>query len=144
MRIMGKWRLFEDGATRPVVEAFALDGACAWTPVLMLVDIGADRTVFAASVADELRLPATRSSAGVIGLGGWAESNFVETTLKFICDEGKPATVRGEMVTLRDAEALDMSMLGRDVLNNFDVIVSYRRKEVLLLAERHSYQVIAS
>ena len=34
-----------------------------------------------------------------------------------------------------------MSVLGRDVLNNFDVILSWRRKEVLLLAPNHQYHV---
>ena len=36
---------------------------------------------------------------------------------------------------------LDLSVLGRDVLDNFDLIVSRRRDEVLLLAPAHSYRV---
>lgn len=40
--------------------------------------------------------------------------------------------------------AIDLSILGRDVLNNFDVIISRPRNEVLLLAPRHTYQVITS
>jgi hypothetical protein len=42
-----------------------------------------------------------------------------------------------------DPAASDMDILGRDVLNNFDVILSYRRREVLLLAPNHAYQVLA-
>jgi hypothetical protein len=34
-----------------------------------------------------------------------------------------------------------LSVLGRDVLDNFDVIFSRRRDEVLLLAPNHSYTV---
>jgi hypothetical protein len=34
-----------------------------------------------------------------------------------------------------------VSILGRDVLDNFDVIVSRRRDEVLLLAPNHRYEV---
>jgi hypothetical protein len=34
-----------------------------------------------------------------------------------------------------------MSVLGRDVLVQFDVILSRRRNEVLLLAPNHQYRV---
>ena len=35
----------------------------------------------------------------------------------------------------------DLSILGRDVLNHFDLILSRRRNEVLLLAPNHHYRV---
>jgi hypothetical protein len=35
-------------------------------------------------------------------------------------------------------------ILGRDVLDNFDVILSRRRNEVLLLAPNHHYEVARS
>ena len=34
-----------------------------------------------------------------------------------------------------------VSVLGRDVTNNFDVIYSFPRREVMLLAPPHTYQV---
>jgi hypothetical protein len=34
-----------------------------------------------------------------------------------------------------------MSILGRDVLDHFDLIESRRRNEVLLLAQNHQYRV---
>jgi len=37
--------------------------------------------------------------------------------------------------------ALDLSILGRDVLANFDLILGRRRNEVLLLAPPHQYFV---
>ena len=37
--------------------------------------------------------------------------------------------------------ATDLSILGRDVLNHFDVILSRRNNEVLLLAPNHRYRV---
>ena len=40
-----------------------------------------------------------------------------------------------------DSTATDRSILGRDVLNHFDVILSRRQNEVLLLAPNHSYRV---
>jgi hypothetical protein len=41
----------------------------------------------------------------------------------------------------REPESTDRSILGRDVLDNFDLILSRRREEVLLLALNHRYQV---
>jgi hypothetical protein len=37
---------------------------------------------------------------------------------------------------------MDYSILGRDVLDHFDVILSRPRSEVLLLSGNHQYQVI--
>jgi len=40
-----------------------------------------------------------------------------------------------------DAAATDFSVLGRDVLDNFDLIVSRRRQEICLLAGNHGYRI---
>jgi hypothetical protein len=40
-----------------------------------------------------------------------------------------------------DLTATDLSILGRDVLTLFDVILNRRRGEVLLLAANHRYRV---
>ncbi len=39
-----------------------------------------------------------------------------------------------------DDAAADMSILGRDVLDHFDLLLSRRRNEVLLLATNHRYR----
>ncbi len=49
--------------------------------------------------------------------------------------------MRGEFAAFTDPSAADLSILGRDVLNWFDLILSYPRKEVLLLAGDHHYRV---
>jgi hypothetical protein len=49
--------------------------------------------------------------------------------------------VLGEFAGFTDPSASDQSILGRDVLNNFDVIISKPREEVLLLSPRHRYDV---
>jgi hypothetical protein len=38
-------------------------------------------------------------------------------------------------------DATDLSVLGRDVLDHFDVLLSRRRNEVVFLAQRHHYRV---
>ena len=59
-------------------------------------------------------------------------------------DDGGPVIVRGKFTAFTDPLTTDLSVMGRDVLNNFDVIVSRPNSEVLLLAPRHGYQVVTS
>jgi hypothetical protein len=64
--------------------------------------------------------------------------------LEFTRDDGSTARVRGEFAAFTEASASDLSILGRDVLDNFDVITSRRRNAVLLLAGNHRYEVMSS
>ena len=61
--------------------------------------------------------------------------------MEFTRDDGGVAHVHGDFAAFTDPAAIDMSILGRDVLNIFDVILSRRRDEVLLLAPNHQYRV---
>ena len=49
--------------------------------------------------------------------------------------------LRGEFAGFTDPTATDLSILGRDVLDHFDVLISRRRNEILLLAPRHRYRI---
>jgi hypothetical protein len=40
--------------------------------------------------------------------------------------------------------ATDLSIVGREILDHFEVILSRRRDEVLLLAQNHSYRVVST
>ena len=40
-----------------------------------------------------------------------------------------------------DPTATDLSVLGRDVLNHFDLIISRRQNEIFLLTPRHQYHI---
>ena len=55
--------------------------------------------------------------------------------------DGDPARVRGKFAAFTDPAATDLSILGRDVLDLFDVIVSRRRNEVLLVTGNHQDRV---
>jgi hypothetical protein len=56
-------------------------------------------------------------------------------------DDGKPVSIRGEYAGFTDPTATDLSILGRDVLSNFDLIFSRRRNEIILIAPNHQYKV---
>jgi hypothetical protein len=66
---------------------------------------------------------------------------LVATVLEFLCDDGRPIRVHGEFANFTDSTATDLSILGRGVLDNFDLIISRRRGEVLLLASQHQYRI---
>ena len=62
--------------------------------------------------------------------------------LEFLRDDGELARVRGRYSVFADPAASDMSILGRDVLDNLDVILSRPGDEVLLLSQSHQYRVV--
>jgi hypothetical protein len=119
----------------------AADGA--FHVEFFLVDGCADRTVLSADSLARLGFPGNPPPSDITlqGIGGVTGYVLVQSVLEFTRDDGGPAHVRGEFAAFTDAAATDLSILGRDVLNNFDVILSYRRNEVLLLAPNHQYRV---
>jgi hypothetical protein len=90
-----------------------------------------------------LGFPATAAPGGVIlkGITGECEFDVLKTILVLSRDDGGVAHMRGEFAAFTDPSATDLSILGRDVLNHFDVILSRRRNEVLLLAPNHQYRI---
>jgi hypothetical protein len=144
MRIVGEWFPYEDGTVLPTLWGNVLGADGSLHAERFLVDTGADRTVFSAVLARALKLPARLPPAGesLAGVGGTSNSALVTSLIEFQRDEGGTARVRGEYATFTGPHVVDLSILGRDVLNNFDVIVSRQRGEVLLIAGRHRYQVV--
>jgi hypothetical protein len=145
MRIVGDWFLFEDGESRPILRVKVQTGRGAMIAEQFLVDTGADRTVFSAALLQQLALPVEPGPADerMLGIGGAAPYVILETAMELTRDDGGPAVVRGKSTAFTNPLTTDLSVMGRDVLNNFDVIVSRPNSEVLLLAPRHRYQVVA-
>jgi hypothetical protein len=145
-RIIGEWLACNDGITRPAVRARlqAADGSLRRGE--FLIDSCADRTVFGAAFMRELGFAMTAAPEDLSLKGITGECGFVvaRTVIKLPRDDGGVAMVRGEFAAFTDDSATDLNILGRDVLNIFDVILSYRRREVLLLTEDHTYRVISA
>jgi hypothetical protein len=51
---------------------------------------------------------------------------------------------RGEFAALADPDALDMSVLGRDITGLFAVIVDRPGNTVCLVGQQHRYSIIGS
>ena len=141
MRISGLWYLCDDGMIRPIIrgELQAADGS--WVHAPFLVDTGADRTVLSAEISNALHLLPIASSDRLSGIGGMAESLVVETGIRFTHDEDGKVVFRGQFAGFTDPEALDMSVLGRDILSLFALIVDRQAETVCLLGQRHTYTI---
>jgi len=145
MRISGEWLLCGDLATRPVITARVRGANDFFSMEQFLIDSGADRTVFNAGLLNRLQLPVSLPSSdeSLIGVGGSGAFVLVTTTIELRRDDGDHTRINAVYASLTDPLAIGMSVLGRDVLNFFDVILSKPRNEVLLLAPNHRYQVLS-
>lgn len=110
---------------------------------LFLVDTGADRTVFSAGFLKRtgLSVHLPTDGMGLSGIGGVGAYVVLDTTLELISTDGTTVYLRGTFAVFTDPKATDSGLLGRDVLDLFDVIVSRKRDAVLLLAGNHSYKI---
>ncbi len=130
MQIVGRWELGDDGVTRPVVRAQVSTAVGSLEPDEFLVDTGADRTVLSALLLDKLGLAVSAPPTGqaLQGIGGVGDSVVVKTVVVLNRDDGGEVHMRGEFAAFTDPSTSDLSILGRDVLNHFDVIQSRRRQ----------------
>jgi hypothetical protein len=141
MQMNGEWVLFSDGVERPVIrgEALASDGS--WVRVPFLVDTGADRTVFSAGILALLRLQPVIAQERLSGLGGVVSSLIITTQIRLTREDAGKVVFRSQFAAVTDMEALDISVLGRDLTSLFAVIVDRPRHVVRLLGQRHRYTI---
>lgn len=143
MLVIGDWLICEDGVTTPTVLGLVgvTDGKM--IEVTFLLDAGADRTVFS---ADFLDLLAPLQNIGVdqirlAGVRGTVSSITIATAIGLLRNDGRVATVRGQFGVFTEGESAELSVLARDVTNNFSVIYDYHKRAVALLALPHYYEI---
>jgi hypothetical protein len=142
MRIEGSWVVGQDNVSRPFL-AVRIRTASAPITRSFLVDSGSDRTILRRATLDDLGLPSLPTvPASVTGVGGQPGSVEVSVTLELIAVDGGVVKLPGSYPAFLDPDALDVDLLGRDVLDHFDVIISNPRQQVLLLRTNHTYQVV--
>jgi hypothetical protein len=141
MRIDGEWYECDDGLVRPIIRGEILTKNGFWEPTPFLVDTGADRTVFSAAILEVLGFEAATGRQGwkLGGLGGLATAVEVETKIRLSREGGGHAHFIGTYAAVTQLEALDMSVLGRDITEMFAVIVDRTRNVVSLLRDPHRY-----
>ena len=75
------------------------------------------------------------------GLGGFAHTTIIQAELRFLRDDGQPILFRGLFAAVIDPEALDISILGRDITDLFATIVDRPGNVVCLLGQHHRYRI---
>lgn len=140
MRVNGDWVPCEDGVIRPIVQGQIRLADGDWLEVPFLLDAGADRTVFSSDLFDLLQALEI-GELRLAGIGGASGAIVISTEVGFTRDDGKLVTVRGTFGVFTDYESADLSVLGRDVTNNFGVIYDYPNRLIALLAPPHGYEI---
>jgi len=142
MRIDGHWLLCSDGVLRPVIKVEVESVSKELIELDFLVDSGADRTVLSATALVDLGLPPIMTPDLLLsGIGGQLEMVEIETVLVFTADGNRPVTFRSRFAAVTSYEALDMSIIGRDILNRFALIMDRPGDTLCLLSQRHRYAI---
>ena len=141
MRIDGQWLWCDDGIMRPVMSGEILAGNGSWEKSEFLVDTGAYHTVLSAATLAKLSLQPLSIQEGISGLGGMADAVIVETQLRLTREDAGKVVFRGQYAAVTELEALDRSVLGRDITRLFAVIVDRLHDVVCLLGQRHRYTI---
>jgi len=139
MRFDGQWLQCDDDIVRPVIRAEILAGDDVWRALELLVDTGADRTVISANVLESLNLQTSEPRGQIGGVGGLVDSVTVSTEIRFTRDDGRKTAFLADYAACTGHEALDMSVLGRDVLDMFAVVVDRRADVVTIVGGDHHY-----
>ncbi len=141
MRFDGEWLLCDDGVVRPVLRCEILAADDSWCTAELLIDTGADRTVLSANILETLRLEARATESRIGGIGGTADAVIVTTQLRFTRDDLVKVLFKGAYLACTKPQSLDMSVLGRDILEMFAVVVDYAGDTICMLGGQHGYSI---
>jgi hypothetical protein len=97
--------------------------------------------VFSATILTALCLRPGVTHDRLGGVGGVVNAVVVETQVRFNHEEAGKVVFRGQFAAVTELEALDMSVLGRDITGLFAVIVDRPHDIVCLLGQRHQYMI---
>ncbi|MEZ6059479.1 MAG: hypothetical protein R3C19_03860 [Planctomycetaceae bacterium] len=142
MRVDGEWFECDDAFIRPIIRAEVLNVQGGWVSARsFLVDTGADCTVFSGAILEVLGFDADTPDHRLGGVGGVVESVRVPTEIRLFRDDGQAAVFRGEYAAFTQLESLDISILGRDIIELFALIVDRDAAVVSLVRPPHRYLI---
>ncbi len=142
MKVDGYWEIDKTGAARPVLKAGMMDAGGRPVEVTFLIDTGSDRTVLDYQTLIELGPDVEPTDEYLHGVGGRVDAVAIDVPILFQRSDGQTVLVRGPFLASPDPAALGPSVLGRDVLDNFALIVDRHGDIVTLLHAPHRYIVL--
>lgn len=141
MRINGEWRPDENGVLNPVLECELLTGLGEWVEVTFLIDSGAEQTVISSDILRRIDVPAQISLHSLVGIGAAIQVLTASTKLRLKLASDSTVTINGPFAGLPEGREGELSILGRDVLGNFAVILDRPGDAIALLHGRHRYSI---
>jgi hypothetical protein len=141
MLINGRWKLRDDNVVRPVVETEVLAVDDTWVKMELLLDSGGDCTVLTASSLAALGLPHLPAPVQLGGVGGAATTVSVGTHIRFSLDTGGRVVFQGTFAAFTQPDALDMNVLGRDIMKLFAAIIDQPGDVVCMIGKGHRYSI---
>ena len=143
MRVNGFWLVCDDGITRPVIPGAILANNEKWVSVKFLADSAADCTALSADLLPHLHQLPEESRIALAGIGGNAGSVVVQARIRFVRDNGEAIYITGPFPAFTDPNSVDTCVLGRDITNQFALIVDRPQDVVCLLGVGHRYTITA-
>lgn len=144
MRIDGHWHVDADSVLRPVLTGAVDDVAGGSVRVRFMVDTGADGSALTSADADELGIDPVESGGKLFGVAGDTAEVYVETVVRFVRDDGTTVAFRDRLSVLPPDSPFTLSVVGRNILNVFAVIVDRPGDAVTLVTGQHRYSIHAS
>jgi hypothetical protein len=143
MRIEGRWLLCSDGIERPVIDVHLVLPTRQVAALPMLLDTGADFTILAYAAGQSLAtyLQPTPASTTAQGIGGQFPTQMLNVGLLFTGTDGRQVMLNGPIPTLAAPANPDLSVLGRDVLDRFELVYSRTRSSITLLTPPDSFTI---
>lgn len=141
MLLSGSWLLFPGLGLVPVVRLDVAQRDGTWQFVPFLIDSGAETTVVTPLVFRTMQFLSQPTQAHVAGVAGAVPALNVETRLRVRVGEEERFVFQIAVRMIQSEDAVDVCLLGRDVLNHFSLIIDRPQESVLLLRGPHRYRV---
>lgn len=141
MRIDGRWLSFPDGVERPVIDVHLLLPGGQQAALSLVIDTGADFTVLAHTVAQQLAsyVQPVPFGQAAIGVGGTTPMLSLSVDLVFTSTSGQQARLSGPIPVLSSQSALEFSVLGRNAIDFFELVYSRQRGIIALLTSPDTF-----
>jgi hypothetical protein len=141
MLIEGRWLVGADGVARPVFDGYVSSQEGVQLAVSFLIDTGADSTVLAPDVTEQLAgvVQPTPTSTTATGIGGTLQMYELAVDLLLPTTSGQRARIHGPLPILLAPGSLELSVIGRDVLDQFTLIYARPQGTLLLLTPPHTF-----
>jgi Aspartyl protease len=135
MRIEGRWLPGTDGIERPVLDGYLTVPGGYQLALSLLIDTGADNTVLAPDIAQRLAsvTQPMPTSATAVGISGAMPMYALAVDLLLSTSSGQRARIHGPLPILLTPGSLDLSVIGRDVLDQFTLIYGRLQGVIFLL-----------